>query len=382
MRTQVSAAIGEPAPSSDRELLVNLIELLQSEALPEQVLSGAWRAVWFWLIIRPALQSTAMEMGVIELAAAHFRAIGSTADAIRVSRCREGRGFSVLHAVYAVTRASGGEAARPDLDACVATGGVFDICIEVVTAFASAGVAGLRDTNRGTITTALMLLSICHMQPGCEAKLRGAAKALTFAMQHSLEFIEAFGYTSGACAAKVCCCVFGRDEQGSEFTFTQEHIDVLTVDWSQTVAGEGFRATKKPTSDNIFAVQLSVSDVNKPLLLANKDFIPYCVDALLLDPEHLRAGMKEELKAWCQTHHAEALAQLALFEPAREALLQDGSVVPALEAVAAAGLTEQARELAAAALMALSDRKAGTTTETEGPKHVMLSCEYTVCLHL
>ena len=108
-RTQVSAAIGEPVPSSDRELLVNKIELLQSEALPEQVLSGAWRAVWHWLVIRPALRSTAMKMGVIELAAAHFRAIGSTADAIRVSRCREGRGFSVLHAVYRMTTAEENE---------------------------------------------------------------------------------------------------------------------------------------------------------------------------------------------------------------------------------------------------------------------------------
>ena len=82
--------------------------------------------------------------------------------------------------------------------------------------------------------------------------------------------------------------------------------------------------------------------------------------------------MKEDLKAWCQQHHCEALAQLAVFEPSRDALLRDGSVVPALEKVAKAGLSEAARELAAAALSALGDMELERLTE--GQKHVMLSC--------
>ena len=58
--------------------------------------------------------------------------------------------------------------------------------------------------------------------------------------------------------------------------------------------------------------------------------------------------MKQDLKAWCQQHHCEALAQLAVYDSSREALLRDCSVVPALETVAASGLSEEARELAAA----------------------------------
>ena len=84
--------------------------------------------------------------------------------------------------------------------------------------------------------------------------------------------------------------------------------------------------------------------------------------------------MKEDLKAWCQQHHCEALAQLAVHEGSREALLRDGSVVPALETVATRGLTEAARELAAAALSALSDKK--LTMAVEGQKHVMLSYQW------
>eukprot|EP01046_Picozoa_sp_COSAG06_P091354 COSAG06_NODE_37637_length_432_cov_28.090090_2_plen_56_part_01 len=55
--------------------------------------------------------------------------------------------------------------------------------------------------------------------------------------------------------------------------------------------------------------------------------------------------MKDELKAWCQTTHAECLAQIAVFKPdGRDALRQDPSVREALEAVAKAGLTEEAQQ--------------------------------------
>ena len=83
--------------------------------------------------------------------------------------------------------------------------------------------------------------------------------------------------------------------------------------------------------------------------------------------------MKEDLKAWCQQHHCEALAQLAVHEGSREALLRDGSVVAALETVAGSGLTHECRELAAAALSALSDKQ--LVMAVEGQKHIMLSCE-------
>ena len=84
--------------------------------------------------------------------------------------------------------------------------------------------------------------------------------------------------------------------------------------------------------------------------------------------------MKEDLKAWCQQHHCEALAQLAVHDVSREALLRNGTVVPALEVVAQNGMNEAARELAAAALLALSNKKLEMVTE--GQKHVMLSYQW------
>ena len=78
------------------------------------------------------------------------------------------------------------------------------------------------------------------------------------------------------------CGVFGRDEGGSEFTFAQDHVDVLIDKWSQIVQAKNYNALSKPTADTIMVCELSISDVNKPKLLANASFISYAVDALLL----------------------------------------------------------------------------------------------------
>jgi hypothetical protein len=77
--------------------------------------------------------------------------------------------------------------------------------------------------------------------------------------------------------------VFGRDEDSSaSFAFTEQHIALLISRWSKMVRAEGILVNNKPTADNIMAVELCVSDLRKPLLLANQHFIPYLVDALLL----------------------------------------------------------------------------------------------------
>jgi hypothetical protein len=107
---------------------------------------------------------------------------------------------------------------------------------------------------------AISFLAKCSGYPGCEPKVRGVAPALAFCLEHSLDFMAEFGYTTGAGAARVCCAVFGKDEGGSEFTFTPLHIQLLTDDWSQYVRAVGFKKHQKPTADNIFATHLCVSD--------------------------------------------------------------------------------------------------------------------------
>ena len=131
------------------------------------------------------------------------------------------------------------------------------------------------------------------------------------------------------------------------------------IRWSEYVRRESM-AFIKAGPDNIFTLDLVISDENKPLLLNNPAFVPYLcvaifsvhiddqsqsspstsminrnaeellssadtqwlclisVDALLLDPDHKSADLPEPQKVWIQTHHMECLCQLAVFEPARK----------------------------------------------------------------
>jgi hypothetical protein len=364
-------------PSDDvpRQMLTLLVELLRSGELPELAISGAWHGASMCITGRPSLGSVALDLGVMELIAEHCRAIGSAADMVSISRGKAGRASRAMCVAMFTHNAFAGQATRPDIAAGVSSG-VFDICVDAMVAFAAAGVDGLCDTDYA-MTLSPMGVNTCRNHAGCEAKIRSAASALSFCLDNSLGFMEDLNFTSGAFAAMLCCTVFGRDEGGSEFTFTQEHVDDMISNYSNMVRATGIFMVieMKPSTDTIFALELCVSDKNKPLLLANETFIPYLVDALLLDPKHPRAGMEEADKIWCQDHHVECLAQLAVYKPARETLLQDPTVLPALQAVVEAGLSDVARELAGAALLALSDKKLEMVMEG-CQKHVMLSYQW------
>ena len=269
-----------PSDDVQRQLLPLLVELLSSAELPELAIGGVWFTIFCCLTGRPSLGPAAMELGLFDVGMVHLRGIGSPADAVSISRGKAGRGFCV-NCLHELTRLFAGQTTRPDLEACVRSG-LFDFCLDSVIAFAAARVEGLEDTNHTVLNVCLGFVARTAGQPGCEAKIRGAASALAFSLEHSLDYLEEIGLTTGAMSARVCCRVFGRDEGGSEFTITAQHIALLTEDWSQSVRAVGWKATAKPSADNIFAHELCVSNANKPLLIDNKHFIPYLVDALLL----------------------------------------------------------------------------------------------------
>jgi len=76
---------------------------------------------------------------------------------------------------------------------------------------------------------------------------------------------------------------------------------------------------------------------------------------------------------------AEAIAQLAMCPPGREALLQDPSVVEALQQLAAEGWTEEARMYAESALRAMSDQPDAAghgAQDDEQARHIMMSYQW------
>lgn len=230
----------------------------------------------------------------------------------RISRHRTCEASAIILAVAQLAKNFAGESQRPDINRIVASG-LFEQLVCTVAAVATAGTESLHDINHETLYQTLKIIIFCHKHAGCEEKIRSIAPALAFLLEHDLDVFQDMGETTGACAAQICCGVFGRDESDSEFTFTAQHIDMLLTLWTQIVRAIGVRATRTPTAETIAVADLCISDANKPLLLQNSKFLPYLVDALLLDPEHPRANMQPELLAWCQATHAECFAQLAVF---------------------------------------------------------------------
>ena len=129
----------------------------------------------------------------------------------------------------------------------------------------------------------------------------------------------------------------------------------------------------------------SVSDKHKTLLFTAPDIWTLLTLGLFLDAEQHPRGQNAvppsspvpvEIQAIWQRNYAEALQQLALFPPGREAILQQPSIMKALEEVAERGMSPEAREHAEGALIALSDKEM-QAVDGDGPKHIMLSYQVT-----
>jgi hypothetical protein len=195
----------QPEDDVPTKMLTLLIELLKANELPELAIAGAWINVHCCMMGRPSLGPVALEHGAVELAVAHLKAIGSPADWVSISRGRAGRGYgpNVMVAINEMTKQFAGEALRPDLAACVASG-LFDLCIEAIKVVAAAGVDGLQDTHHCAPYFALSIVRACRAQPGCEGKIRGVADALVFCLMNDLEVIAALGMSTASTAAQIC----------------------------------------------------------------------------------------------------------------------------------------------------------------------------------
>ena len=143
-----------------------------------------------------------------------------------LSRGKGGQGGNLLLMATACYKAFATEAERADKKETVSSG-LFDLCIDAVREFERRGVAGVADTEFYGIYRALDVIKTCMDQPGCEAKVRGVASGLRFCLEHSVDDDNDMGLSSSGNAAMVCAGMFGRDEGGSQFSFTQEHVDDL-----------------------------------------------------------------------------------------------------------------------------------------------------------
>ena len=185
--------------------------------------------------------------------------------------------------------------------------------------------------------------------------------------------------TSADCS-RVCAFAFGKMEEGGAFEFSQDIVDgalqtALTI----------FSGAMQPYNTMLApwflrsVVHLCISDANKLLLMQSPLLTRLLVEALLVDPAHPRQEQADAVKAGIQCDAAECFMQLALFEPARDALKQDAEVLDSLRAVVDKGITEEAKKSAEGALMAL-DPKEGHREIDPDSLHVMMSCTRNILL--
>jgi hypothetical protein len=192
-----------PEDDVPMKMMTLLLELLKSNELPELAIGGAWNAIHYCLTARLSVASVSLECGLSELAVSHLNAIGRPADWISISCGKAGRAHAVLVTISDVAKCFAGQEARPDLAASVASG-MFDLCLEAVSAFAAAGVDGLRDTHHCSLYQAMAVVRNTRAQPGCEDKIRGVAGSLGFCLMNGLEYMQELGITTAAAAASIC----------------------------------------------------------------------------------------------------------------------------------------------------------------------------------
>ena len=407
------------------ELVLELVSEPQQHS--DLVVAGAWTCLNHCCNSRYNIgRHITDSCSLFDVAATNLRAVGGVGEWLSGSRGRGGRAGAIFYCIVTGLKARAGETERPDVDAFVESG-MFEAALAGIRTFAAADAAGIADTDPAALLLSLASLrQYAHLPAEQQAQLCGEASGLAFAMapENCRDWFAEAGLISDSYAGQVCAAVFGRDEaDGSKgFVFTQSQVnkaalpasrgllhttwcgcaaagirrvspfsvwknaqvDLMLVRWHCIVSKAENGAYTKLSSDAIQTLELCIADANKPLLLANADFVPYLLECLLLDPSHpqLVSGWNSST-SWLQQMASECFAQLAMFPAGCTALRQDAARVrPALTAVTSVehGRSPEARKFVRAALTALfPEKQQRPTSPLQGAsllapsKHVMLS---------
>jgi hypothetical protein len=222
-----------PDDAQPRALLRLLLERLRSKLQQQSSdaeTAALWNGVTFCMMNRPAVGKYGLECGVVELAVSSLRHARGPAGCLSISAGYHSPvAAQALNAVGILGKAySGAVQERKDLVATVASG-LVDECLAVVQAFAKRGKEGVPDTHNFLMYGILGRIRDVVGYPGCQAKIRKIPSALAFVLAHDLPSVEDAGMTTAVTGANICAGVFGRDDGGSEFVFTQEQVDMMCV---------------------------------------------------------------------------------------------------------------------------------------------------------
>ena len=363
-------------PNKYTPLALQLFELVRSEIdeQPEGVIVGAAGLInWITLYSPPGsdahqalwaagflecMQSTMRRYNPMERISRHIQIPGAV-----LGMCKD---------IVEGAHAAGIEVIQPLIDA-----GAVDIAISSLQAYQimdTPSECSVNSLQWGGLWFLEVLLESRHAAQPVIAKLRSAGvDAFRYMLDHPLIMMADMGYETGSIATRIAAIVWGRDDDGGGLAFKQKDVDKII----QVMDPRGSHFILFPMTEQTGRVvlNLSVSEINKELLLNAEGLVPLLVSSLLLDLEDPRRSQPnfEAIAPVVQRDVAEAIAQLAMFPPGRTALLQDPTVVEALQQVAAEGWEDEARNHAQSALAALTDRQHVEHRQHSDVKHVMVS---------
>jgi hypothetical protein len=148
-----------------------------------------------------------VELGVIELVSAELLRCGAPSEwlstAYHPGKTIRGIFMGGVGSVNDVFNGFSSSESRPDLDA-LESSGLLDQLVSALNTFEQGGVHGLQTTDIAGLYNMMSLLRKAISRPAANSLIRSAGSAIAFAMEHSLDFSEELGWTTGGSAAALC----------------------------------------------------------------------------------------------------------------------------------------------------------------------------------
>ncbi len=377
----------EPKGTSNRYIPLALLcqEIVRSEAdsQPEELIAGAAGILCWMSFNYPPVALALWEAGFLDV----FTTLLQRWNPLE----RVSRRFPTATAIVCSFKdvVQGVIASRIEVMSSLLDAGAADLTISLLSAYQMLGrpeEASVAVIQWGALFTLEVMLASAQAAPIITQMLRSAgADAFRYLLNEPLVNFQQMGFETGVSATRIAAQVWGRDDDGSGLTFLQQDIDkIVHVSNQRDPKAAVIRTSLGPMTASYGQVilNLCVSDLNKELLLNAEGLVPLLLDLLLLDPEH-PCREQADFDAFApavQRDFTEAITQLAMFPPGREALLRDPTVAEALRQVAAEGWTQESQNFAESALLAMSDRQPDADQEhrTADQEHVMLSYQWDV----
>eukprot|EP01050_Picozoa_sp_SAG11_P016558 SAG11_NODE_2274_length_3591_cov_3.168671_3_plen_456_part_00 len=381
-------------------LALLVLDLLRApDGYHEGVLPGAGLCLCWMAQEAPWIGKALLDAGLLDVCTGVLLQY-TPMERIQRSQLNPTSAFCAMYTSVEAAQMDGVDVVQPLLDA-----GAIDIAISSLTAYHMLGnpmQASCCALTYGALNMLEVLLKSVQAKPIVD-KLRASGQAsFRYLLDHPRVNIKTTCLETGVQATKAAALVWGRDDDGGGLVFKQEEIDKVLQMADHRGYYASFYAMREDHGTALLS--LTVSDINKQLLLSNVDFIPILVDSLLLDSEHPRrddsptfgrrtdfdavappvqrvsfkpscaASVLLRLRDACAAKDfAEAIAQLAMYPPGRDALVGSPNVAEALQQVAVEGWTEEARLHAESALAALKPLEEHSERVGGGDKHVCLA---------